>query len=101
MYQNNGDGTFSSANLAPLTTDSDASVSASWGDYDNDGYPDLFVANNINSNNRLYHNNGDGTFTDVTRKAGVINKAYGLSATVADSILACCPSPSNRLYCDH
>ncbi len=39
------------------------------GDYDNDGYQDLFVSNY--GENILYHNNGDGTFTDVTRKAGV------------------------------
>ena len=45
------------------------SMGAAVGDYDNDGYPDLYVAG-INTN-ILYHNNGDGTFTDVTAKAGV------------------------------
>ncbi len=39
------------------------------GDYDNDGWPDLFVANF--GKNRLYHNNHDGTFTDIAEKAGV------------------------------
>lgn len=44
-------------------------MGASWGDYDNDGYPDLFLANS--RENQLYHNNKDGTFTDVTGVAGV------------------------------
>ena len=44
-------------------------MGASWGDYDNDGYPDLFLANS--RLDQLYHNNGDGTFTDVTAQAGV------------------------------
>ena len=42
------------------------------GDYDNDGYPDLFVAGV--HHNTLYHNNGNGTFTDVTGKAGISNR---------------------------
>jgi FG-GAP-like repeat/ASPIC and UnbV len=44
-------------------------MGASWGDYDNDSYPDLFLANS--RLDQLYHNNGDGTFTDVTAQAGV------------------------------
>ena len=40
-----------------------------WGDYDNDGFPDLYVTQY--GKNILYHNNGNGTFTDVTEKAGV------------------------------
>jgi len=48
------------------------------GDYDNDGYPDLFVAGY--GKNVLYHNNGDGTFTDVTAKAGVAGGGWSGSA---------------------
>ena len=46
----------------------DSGFGGSWGDYDNDGYLDLFVANR--SVNNLYHNNGDGTFTKVKSFAG-------------------------------
>jgi hypothetical protein len=52
------------------------------GDYDNDGYPDLFVTSY--GKNILYHNNGDGTFTDVTAKAGVAGGGWSVSAGFFD-----------------
>jgi enediyne biosynthesis protein E4 len=52
------------------------------GDYDNDGYEDLFVT--AYGGNRLYHNNGDGTFTDVTEKAGVRGSGWSTSAAWVD-----------------
>jgi enediyne biosynthesis protein E4 len=69
LFHNNRDGTFTDvtekAGLAGIGYGSGVAV----GDYDNDGWPDLFVANV--TGNQLFHNNGDGTFTDVTAKAGV------------------------------
>jgi hypothetical protein len=52
------------------------------GDYDNDGYPDLYVTSY--GKNILYHNNGDGTFTDVTAKAGVAGGGWSVSAGFVD-----------------
>jgi hypothetical protein len=52
------------------------------GDYDNDGWPDLYVSNF--GKNRLYHNNHDGTFTDVAEKAGVALGNWSTGATFGD-----------------
>ncbi|MBV6646571.1 MAG: VCBS repeat-containing protein [Cyclobacteriaceae bacterium] len=59
-------------------------MGASWGDYDNDGLPDLFLANS--REDQLYHNNGDGTFTDITDQAGVAgcNDCYSPGGTWMD-----------------
>ncbi len=69
LFRNDGKGVFTDvtkqAGLAGTGFDNGVAV----GDYDNDGYPDLFVAGV--HHNTLYHNNGDGTFTDVTAKAGL------------------------------
>ena len=59
------------------------SFAAAWGDYDGDRYPDLYVANDFGRNN-LYRNNGDGTFTDVAREAGVEDIGAGMSAAWED-----------------
>lgn len=84
LYINNGDGTFTKGSLPPITTDTDASISGTWGDYDNDGNLDLFVVNNINSNNKLYHNNGDGTFSRVENDPVVNLGTYSHGAAWAD-----------------
>ncbi len=66
LYKNTGNGNFLKINQGNIVNDGGNSVGASWGDYNNDGHLDLFVANAGNQNNFLYQNNGDETFTKVT-----------------------------------
>jgi hypothetical protein len=117
LYHNNRDGTFTDVTAKAGVANADGwGTSAAFGDYDNDGNLDLFVANyvDIDMNNlpkfgdgpfcqyrgipvncgprglkgardRLYHNNGDGTFTDVTEKLGIDNQSfYGLGVLWLD-----------------
>ena len=70
LYRNNGDDTFTDVTTAAGVGDTGNSQGSSWGDYDDDGDLDLYVAN-VGQANKLYRNNGDGTFTDVTTAAGV------------------------------
>jgi len=69
LYHNNRDGTFTDVTDKAGVPGTGFGLGCVWGDYDNDGFPDLFVTQF--GKNVLYHNNGDGTFTDVTDKAGV------------------------------
>jgi hypothetical protein len=72
LYRNEGGGVFRDVTDAAGVAGSGYSMGAAVGDYDNDGYPDLFVAGvNVNS---LYHNQRDGTFRDVTAEAGVTGR---------------------------
>ncbi len=78
LYQNNGDATFNKITTGDVVGDGGYSIGASWGDYDNDGYLDLFVTNSNNGtgneNNVLYHNNGDGSFSKIT-EGDIVNDA--------------------------
>jgi enediyne biosynthesis protein E4 len=70
LYRNNGDGTFTDVTKqSGIRNDGGFYFGVAVGDYDNDGYPDIYITGYRHS--VLYHNNGDGTFTDVTAKAGV------------------------------
>jgi hypothetical protein len=69
LFRNNGDGTFTDVTEKAGLTGTGYDVGVAIGDYDNDGYEDIFVSGVYR--NTLYHNNGDGTFTDVTGKAGL------------------------------
>jgi hypothetical protein len=77
LFHNNGDGTFTDVTEKAGLKGTGYDVGVAIGDYDNDGWDDIFVAGVYR--NTLYHNNGNGTFTDVTAKAGVSqpDKQYG------------------------
>jgi hypothetical protein len=84
LYNNQGDGTFARVLSGPHFTDGGDSFGASWGDYDNDGDLDLFVANFGNENNFLYTNNGDGTFTAVTGGPIVTDGSWSIGSAWGD-----------------
>jgi len=83
LFRNNGDGTFTDVTEKAGLAGVGYSMGVAAGDYDNDGFVDLYVTG-FNCN-QLFHNNGDGTFTDVTEKAGVsgIVPGYGKPWSVA------------------
>ena len=76
LFRNNGDGTFTDVTQQAGLQGTGYSMGVAAGDYDNDGFVDLYIAG-VNRN-QLFHNNGDGTFTDVTAKAGVSGMVPGL-----------------------
>ena len=84
LYRNNGDGTFTDVTIkAGVDAEGLFGMGAAVGDYDNDGCPDLFVLGYGRC--ILFHNNGNGTFTDVTDRAGVGNlRKWGSSAAWFD-----------------
>jgi enediyne biosynthesis protein E4 len=75
LYRNNGDGTFTDVTERASVPGNAYGLGCIWGDYDNDGHPDLYVTQY--GKNILYRNNGDGTFTDVTQKAHVDGTDFG------------------------
>lgn len=88
LFRNNGDGTFSDVTEAAGLVWNHGGASCAVGDFDRDGWPDLFVGSYGNGGNnqgqvgrnRLYRNNGDGTFTDVAVAAGVHQNTISLSS---------------------
>ncbi len=118
LYRNNGDGTFTDVSKAAgLAADTEWATGAAFGDYDNDGWPDLFISHYVDfhldnmaafgsrdtckyedievqcgprglkgASDNLYHNNRDGTFSDVSKKSGVSDpeQRYGLTAAWSD-----------------
>jgi hypothetical protein len=75
LYHNNGDGTFTDVTERAGVPGTGYGLGCVWGDFNNDGFPDLFVTQY--GRNVLYRNNGNGTFTDVTDKAGVAGTESG------------------------
>ena len=82
LFHNNHDGTFTDVASKAGVTNDRWGTGVAIGDFDNDGWPDIFVSNW--GKNRLYHNNHDGTFTDVAEKAGVTLGNWSSSATWGD-----------------
>jgi len=82
LFHNNHDGTFTDVAAKAGVTNDRWGFGVTIGDYDNDGWPDIFVANY--GKNRLYRNNHDGTFTDVAEKAGVALGGWSSGATWGD-----------------
>lgn len=86
LYHNNGDGTFTDVTgIAGVGNGYRMTFLAVWLDYDKDGFIDLYVLNDrFSSSNYLYHNDGDGTFTDVSEESGLSHNFEPMSGTVGD-----------------
>ena len=82
LFHNNHDGTFTDVAAKAGVTNDRWGFGVAIADYDNDGWPDIFVSNW--GENRLYHNNHDGTFTDVAKQAGVTLGNWSAGATWGD-----------------
>jgi hypothetical protein len=82
LYHNNHDGTFTDVTDHAGVANERWGFGVAVGDFDNDGWPDIYVTNY--GKNRLYHNNHDGTFTDVAEKAGVTLGGWSTGATFGD-----------------
>lgn len=82
LFRNLGNGRFADVTLEAGLGDGEFSQGVAVGDYDGDGYPDLYLANA--GPNRLYHNNGNGSFCDVSEEAGVAGDEWTTSAAMAD-----------------
>jgi hypothetical protein len=82
LFHNNHDGTFTDVAAAAGVTNDRWGFGVAVGDYDNDGWPDIAVANY--GKNRLYHNNHNGTFTDVAEKAGITLGNWSAGVTWGD-----------------
>jgi enediyne biosynthesis protein E4 len=82
LFHNNHDGTFTNVTAKAGVANDRWGYGCAVGDYDNDGWPDLYVTNF--GKNRLYHNNHDGTFTDMAESAGVSVGTWSAGATFGD-----------------
>lgn len=83
LYHNNGDGTFTNVTEQAGVGDKGLCLGVVWGDFNDDGYPDLYVVNDF-GRKTLYRNNGDGTFKDITVKSNTLAYGAGMSASFVD-----------------
>lgn len=105
LYKNNGNGTFTKITTGSIVNDGGESRSCSWGDYNNDSWPDLFVVNYQGQNCFLYRNNGNGSFTKITDVAPVQYVGWGAGCSWGDydndgwlDLLVTYNNDNNRLY---
>lgn len=82
LYRNRGDGTFEDVTKKARVGDAGYGMGVTIGDYNNDGYPDIYVSNY--GPNVLFENNGNGTFTDVTKKANVAGSQCSVGSVWLD-----------------
>jgi hypothetical protein len=83
LYHNNGDGTFTDVTGRAGVGYTGWGLAGAWGDYDGDGWPDVYVANEFGGN-ALYHNERDGTFRERAEEAGVADGGAGMGVAWAD-----------------
>ncbi len=84
LFRNNTDGTFDDITTAAGIIADQKGRTLSWADFDNDSWLDIFVCNNNQSNDQLWHNNGDGTFGDVTATAAIFDLNYSDAVGLGD-----------------
>ena len=87
LYKNNGNGTFSDVSIqAGISNVGHLSFCATFFDFNNDSFPDIYISNDRYANkNILYKNNGDGTFSDVSMSSGTGIEANAMSTTMAST----------------
>jgi hypothetical protein len=83
LFHNNGNGTFTEVTEAAGLSTRWPTIGSAWGDYNNDGYPDLFLSNAM-GRSQLFRNNGNGTFTDVSEEAGIRGACFGSTSLWCD-----------------
>ncbi len=83
-YRNNGDGSFTRVTEGRIVTDVDNFAACAWGDYDNDGFLDLFLTARLGRQNILYRNNGDATFTRVVTGSPANDSGESVGCAWAD-----------------
>ncbi|TYB79669.1 FG-GAP-like repeat-containing protein [Bizionia myxarmorum] len=85
LYRNNGDGTFTDVSVESNTAIVIDAMSTTIGDYNNDGWFDIYITNTPTDGNVLFRNNGDGTFTDIGMFSGVRLHSYAWGAVFLDA----------------
>jgi len=100
LFHNNRDGTFTEVTDSAGIAGETQGHSATWWDYDEDGWPDLYVANDFAPPDQLYHNNRDGTFTNVLSNVVPHTPHFSMGSDLGDretmTVILTCSSPTWR-----